>query len=103
MATKFNDFMAELKREAKASVWAVALAGLALLLARRFFNGTLEPVLLTHILTVTGGYTAALWAGAFGIFFVLGRRFRLLAPDREPDLRAAIVRFSGIAAGLVEG
>jgi hypothetical protein len=54
-----------------------------------------------HIFTITLGYGAGFFAGAFGIFYVCYRLFHALSLDRRQSLHRAVLLFSQLAAGLV--
>ena len=77
----------------------VLLALTALLVARAL--GKLGPLLVAHILTLTVGDLAALFAGALGSYYVFGLRFNLLSSAEQSALSSTAAISNQVAACLV--
>lgn len=83
------------------SVWAGMAVILVVFLLSRWAEGKLSLLLAAHIFTLTAGYGAALLAGGFGIYCVLGERRFIVSADRRGRLARAVCLSTQTAAGLV--
>ena len=82
-------------------LFAVVVMVMAVGLSRRMLAGRLSLLLGAHVFTVTLGYSAAFFAGGFGIFYVCYRLFHALSLDRRQSLHRVVLLFSQLSAGLV--
>ncbi len=80
--------------------FAVAIAGVAVMVAPKVLAGNLAPVVATHMGAVTLGYAATLAVGCLAACFLLARLVREPGPAPVRSSRRAAVAFSTAAAVL---